>query len=180
VEERTLARIMEKEVGPLVAVGNPEDTLLLGAARFYERNFAASGRSWQLFARDMLLRARLVLVVPGRTMGLAWEMVQCREVLAPQRLIVLVRGSPKSYDAFRGIAAQAGLMLPQIDASDFGWRGETDFIGLIEFGSDWTAHFSAFPERPLFEDNGVDLQEWRLRLGLEPVLGRLGVTLRQL
>jgi hypothetical protein len=36
-------------------------------------------------------------------------------VLAPQRLIVLVRGSPKSYDAFRGIAAQAGLMLPQID-----------------------------------------------------------------
>jgi hypothetical protein len=37
VEERTLARIMEKEVGPLVAVSNPEDTLpLLGVARFYE------------------------------------------------------------------------------------------------------------------------------------------------
>jgi hypothetical protein len=38
---------------------------------FIDRNFAASGRSWQLFVRDMLLRARLVLVVPGRTVGIA-------------------------------------------------------------------------------------------------------------
>lgn len=68
-EERMLARIMEEEVGPLVAVGSPEDTLPpLGAARFYERNFA-SGQGWQLFVREMLLRAQLVFIVPGETVG---------------------------------------------------------------------------------------------------------------
>jgi hypothetical protein len=96
VQERVLARIMESEVGPLVAVGNPGDRLPhLGAARFYERDFSGDGRNWQLFVREMLLRARLVLIVPGRTVGLAWEIAQCREVLAPQRLVVLMRGSPR-------------------------------------------------------------------------------------
>ena len=179
-EEQALARIMEDAVGPLVAVGSPGDTLPpLGAARFYERNFGEGGQSWQLFVREMLLRAQLVFIVPGGTAGLGWEIAQCREVVAPERLAVLVRSSAKDYVAFRGTCARAGLILPQLDPGGFGWHGETDFIGLVAFGSDWTAHFSAFPDRPLFEDNGVDWQERRLRHGLAPILGRLGVTLRQ-
>lgn len=177
VEERTLARIMEKEVGPLVAVGEPGDALPpLGAARFYERDFAACGGNWQVFVRHLLLRARLVLVVPGETLGLAWEMAQCREVLAPHQVVVLVRGDAKIYDAFRATAGKAGVALPQVDPRRFEWLGETDFVGLVAFGPDWTAQFSAFPERPLFEENGEDHRERRLRQGLEPVFGRLGIT----
>lgn len=180
VQERVLARIMESEVGPLVAVGNPGDRLPhLGAARFYERDFSGDGRNWQLFMREMLLRARLVLIAPGRTVGLAWEIAQCREVLAPQRLVVLMRGSPKAYSAFRDIAAQAGLMLPQISTSDFGWSAESDVVGLITFGSDWSANLAAFPPQSLLEDNSVEEQERRLRRALAPTMDRLGVFIRQ-
>ena len=112
-------------------------------------------------------------------MGLAWEIAQCREVLAPQRLVVLMRGSPKAYSAFRDIAAQAGLMLPQISTSDFGWSAESDVVGLITFGSDWSANLAAFPPQSLLEDNSVEEQERRLRRALAPTMDRLGVFIRQ-
>jgi hypothetical protein len=180
VQERVLARIMESDVGPFVAVGNPGDRLpQLGAARFYERDFSGDGRNWQLFVREMLLRARLVLIVPGGTVGLAWEIAQCREVVAPQRLVVLIPGSLENYGVFRGMAAQAGLMLPQINAREFGWSAKSDVIGLITFSSDWIASFAAFPARALFEDISVEEQERQLRVALAPTLDRLGVIVRQ-
>jgi hypothetical protein len=180
-EERTLKRIMDKEVGPLVAVGNPEDALPpLGAARSYERDFAGSGKTWQVHVREMLLRSSLVFVVPGHTPGLGWEIAQCREVVNPLRLIVLVCGSPSTYDAFRGIAARSGLLLPEIGNAGFGRHRQTEFVGLIAFDAGWTAYFSTFPERPLFEDNGVDRREWSLRRGLVAPLGRLAIGIEQL
>jgi hypothetical protein len=180
VQERVLARIMDSEVGPLVAVGNPGDRLpQLGAARFYERDFSGGGRNWQLFVREMMLRASLVLIVPGRTVGLAWEIAQCREVLAPQRLVVLISGSKAIYSEFRDIAAQAGLLLPQIAARDFGWSAPSDVIGLITFGSDWTPNFTAFPPQSLLEDYDAEEQERRLRRALAPPMSRLGVVIRQ-
>jgi hypothetical protein len=172
---------MDKDVGPLVAVGNPEDALPpLGAARSYEQDFAARGRTWEVYVREMLLRSSLVFVVPGHTPGLGWEIAQCREVLDPLRLIVLVCGSPNTYDAFRGIASQSGLLLPMIGSADFGRHRDTEFVGLIAFDADWTARFSPFPERPLFEDNGVDRREWSLRRGLRTPLGRLAISIDQL
>jgi hypothetical protein len=180
-EEQTLKRIMDNEVGPLVAVGNPEDALPpLGAARSYEQDFAQSGRTWQLHVREMLLRSSLVFVVPGHTPGLGWEIAQCREVLHPLRLIVLVRGTPNTYDAFRDIASQSGLLLPRIDRADFARHRDAEFVGLIAFDVDWTARFSPFPERPLFEDNGVDRREWSLRRGFKIPLGRLAIAVDQL
>lgn len=174
VQERVLARIMDREVGPFVAIGNPGDRLpQLGAARFYERDFAGDGRDWQVFVREMLLRARLVFIVPGRTVGLAWEIAQCREILRPERLVVLVPGGLDAYAAFRGIAAQAGLALPQIGARDIGWSAPSDLIGVITFDTGWTAHFTAFPARSLFDSPSAEDQENQLRQALSPTLARL-------
>lgn len=179
VEERTLARILG-EVGPFVAVGKPGDMLPpLGAARFYERDFSGRDGDWQLFVREMLLRAQLVLLVPGQSSGLLWEMVQCREVLVPRRLLVLVAGSAEDYNEFRRIGAQAGLVLPQIAPGAFALRDETEFIGLIAFGPDWAAEFVAFPERPLFGDQRAEDRDHRLREALAPFLGRLGLPMRR-
>lgn len=173
-EERTLARIMAAEIGPLVAIGKPEDKLPpLGAARFYEREFAGYDGNWQLFVRDMLLRSRLAVVVPGKTFGLSWELTQCREVLSPGQVIVLVRGPPAIYDAFRHVAALAGVTLPRLEASNFAWHGETDFVGVVAFDANWTAHFSPFPAGAASGGNDEDPRERRLRQGLDSILSRL-------
>lgn len=175
LQERLLARILERDVGPFVAIGKPGERLpQLGAARMYERDFAKDGRDWQVFVREMLLRAGLVLIVPGRSTGVAWEIAQCREVLAPQRLVVLLPGSLESYPAFCGFAAQAGLALPQVRA--LGWNAPSDLIGVITFDATWTAHLLALPGRGLFDSVSTEEQEQQLRQALAPTLERLGTA----
>lgn len=174
VQERVLSRIVELDLGPFVAVGNPGDMLpQLGAARFYERDFATDGRNWKLFVRELLLRASLVIVAPGRSAGLGWEIAQCRELLAPARLVVLVPGDKQTYGEFRGVAALAGLLLPQMTSNELGWGTESDIVGVITFRPDWTASISAFPPTALFENYDAKEQERRMREALSPAIRAL-------
>lgn len=174
--EQTLARILA-EIGPFVAIGKPGEPLPpLGASRFYERHFAHDGRDWRIFVRDMLARAGLVFVVPGATTGLAWELTQCREVLRPERLLILLQArSAAAFAAFRAAATQAGLAIPDIAGLHEG--GKDDFIGVLRFKPDWTAYFSPFPPRA-FEPH-TEQDEHRLRRGLRPVLAQQGFAIRE-
>lgn len=177
--EQTLARVLS-EIGPFVAIGNPGDTLPpLGAARFYERQFASDGRDWQVFVREMLGRAALVFVVPSTTAGLGWELTQCREILRPDRLIILVHARLKSFPAIQAAAAQAGLALPDVTDLLDRHGGRDEFIGIIAFNPEWAGYLLPFPSTqiaPAMED--ASDRERRLRQGLRAMLERQGFKIR--
>jgi hypothetical protein len=177
--EQDLARVLS-EIGPFVAIGNPGDILPpLGAARFYERHFASDGRDWQAFIREMLAQAALVLVVPSTTAGLAWELAQCRELLRPERLLILVHARLTSFPAIQTAAAQAGLALPDLANLLNRHGGRDEFIGIVAFKPDWTSYLSPFPSLQIAAgmDNAPD-RERRLRQGMRAVLKQQDLKIR--
>jgi hypothetical protein len=107
-EEEDLATIFG-DVAPFVAIGRPGDPLPpLGASRFY-----VADADWQGFVAGLLRKASLVIVLAGRTQGLAWEVAQCRQLLDPRRLVVLVPLREAEYNGFRDSFRQgARIELP--------------------------------------------------------------------
>jgi len=180
-EEEALARIMI-EIGPFVAIGRPGDALPpLGASRFYGRHFERGGRGWQEFIHELVSRATLVFLMPGPTVGLAWEVMQCRKLLHPHSLMLLVQGRRDTYDTFRReTAADVGMSIPEFPAEHSKGRGDDEFIGIVRFRPDWTAYFWPFPERPgrIAHVDHVDIREDRLRAGLLPALAEQGLVLK--
>ena len=145
-EEEALAAIFG-EVGPFVAIGRPGDPLPpLGASRFY-----VAHSDWQRLVRDLLAKASLVLMLAGRTEGLAWEIAQCRRLLDPRRLIILVPLKEENYNGFReSFRSGASIVLPE--HLEF-WRSsyQTKMLcGAVTFDHQWR------PEVRLF-DSGL----WR-------------------
>lgn len=107
--------------GPVVAIGKPGDKLPpLGAARDY-----VSGDGWQQKVEEMMLSASVIVVVVGRTEGLAWEFAKIIELGLMPKLILLfpplpsvsvgttVAELPGRWNALREQARGAGLELPE-------------------------------------------------------------------
>jgi hypothetical protein len=68
--EEYLVEAIERSLGPLVALGSPEDYLQpLGAAREY-----AADENWQQRFAQLAAEARAVLLVPGTSNQLSWEL----------------------------------------------------------------------------------------------------------
>jgi hypothetical protein len=92
-----------KPFGPAIAIGAPEDNLPeLGAARAY----VPGDNEWTNVALEWIRSARLIIMIAGRTPGLAWELERIIEhghvrktlVICP-RPRVLGPGIPPSKDA---------------------------------------------------------------------------------
>ncbi|MFI1168606.1 hypothetical protein ACH4UM_34835 [Streptomyces sp. NPDC020801] len=98
-EEEQLAEAL-RPVAPMVAVGRPGERLpLVGARRLY-----LPIDDWQDTVRDLMLRARLVVVAVGPGPGLLWELMEALRLLPAQRLVLLVPGR-EAYERFRAAAA---------------------------------------------------------------------------
>jgi hypothetical protein len=178
--EGTLARVME-EVGPFVAVGRPGDQLPpLGASRSYRRD-----TDWQSYVLSLLDRAALVILLAGRTQGLAWELRQCAQRITPEKLVVLVPNRRASYDEFQAIARAAGipLTLPPFPDREAARYDADDISGLVHFDRSWQGHFSAFP-KAFWKGKGTEIatsttrNEERIRLALKPVAEATGLPIR--
>ena len=101
--ERVLAEMLAK-LGPVVAIGRPDEIVpRLGAARLY-----VPEADWQRTVSLLLERSRLVLLVAGRTPGLNWEIQECRRLVPPDKLIVVV---PNDADGFRIFADLLGTVV---------------------------------------------------------------------
>jgi hypothetical protein len=107
--------------GPVVAIGRPGERLPpLGAARDY-----VPDEHWQRKVEELMAAASLIIVVVGRTEGLAWELRKIIELRLVHRIIVLfpplqvkhggARGArgdlPERWEALRAQARGTGLAL---------------------------------------------------------------------
>jgi hypothetical protein len=90
--EGTLAGILKK-IGPCIAVGLPGATRhVLGFSRL-----ELAEDKWQFAVKELMKQAALVLICSGRTSGVQWELEQAAELVAPERLVVLITCGTTEY-----------------------------------------------------------------------------------
>lgn len=130
--EETLARFFQK-FGPVVAIGKPGERLATaGAARIY-----VSDELWQQTVLTEIERAQFVVVQPGSSKGVAWELAQVRAHANPTRVLLSLAscwGDPETTDTLAPILEEAfGMKLqrsvafdkrPQLVYFDANWRPE--------------------------------------------------------
>ena len=164
-EEEAIAYALN-DIGPLIAIGAPEETLpSLGAARMYVEN-----EKWREAVLDLLGRAAVVIMRIGGTPGFWWEFETVMQRVKPEKLVLLIPRDQALYEEFR--LASHNLMptpLPALTGLDRSWmprKWATSNLlkAVILFDSKWAASV-------------VDVQTLRLpllrrggRKGMAPVL----------
>ena len=166
--EEQLSLVLEP-IGPLVAIGKPGEALPTpGALRRY-----ASDDDWQSQVRRWFDEARLVILRPGFSEGLWWELRESMGRLSPQRVLILaVRMRGRDYQHFAELCAQRlGRRLPPLAAVSRWWR----VSGFIAFGDGWEPVF--LPMRaPLLRGDAALPLVAPLHHALAPVFGSLGIA----
>lgn len=158
-----------RDVGPLVAIGRPGDSLpQTGAARVYFDRGDEDG--WRSRVKTLVAESRLVILQVGSSPGLAWEVETVLSTLraSPDRLALAVpppqvrslrgwrrhRMRHAQYEAFR---SRFSVLFP---------RGLPEALGpfqFLMFAADWTPVF-ADPDgqsvRPPRDGNPMSALSW--------------------
>jgi hypothetical protein len=160
-EEEQFAKVFDR-IGPFTAIGNPREGLpTLGASRFY-----VGDADWQVRVEELLRSAALVVLRIGGSEGLLWELQHAVAAVTPRRLLLLIPGQRRHYDAIRRVC-DAFLPRPLPDLPKAGRRLGT-VQGIVRFAADWTPEF-------------VPLQFSIMRVSLRaPLAPHLLLTLRPL
>lgn len=154
--EEQLGRLL-REFGVLIAVGQPGEQLpYAGAHRTY-----LPLNDWQDTVRELMLRARLVVLVAGPGPGTIWEYAEAIRLLPPCHLLLAVYHGPEIYEAFRQLSEtafeqQQGELSLQMGTSGLPpalpdypkptESGTRDYAlkGVVHFDSEWGSHFIRF------------------------------------
>lgn len=146
-------------VGPLFAVGSPEEIrLFAGAMRTYMPK-----DSWKEPMRHIIHGARLTALTLGSSKGTMWEIAEAMCSLPPQRLLLMVPGGmgKKEYDMIRETTALA-LQDLSVDAMNRTWKNNTPpslplyafpelrgnpVSSIIHFSADWEPTITRTPYR---------------------------------
>jgi hypothetical protein len=90
---RSFEEILTKQlwqIGPVVAIGRPGEPLPpLGAAREY-----VSNEAWQERLKELTDAAQLIVLIPGRTEGVRWEIRRILSVGKLSRAVIVVPPLP--------------------------------------------------------------------------------------
>ena len=126
--EEKLAETINGQVGQLVALGNPDDYLPpLGAARDY-----SSDANWQENIIAKISDSDWIILLPGDTPGLSWELTYLRNNANPKRLIMLMPPlkfmDDFDWDEWSELTREAGLGSEMT---------EEDAGSIIIFADDW-------------------------------------------
>jgi hypothetical protein len=165
-EEEQLATVLN-EIGPFVAIGDPAESLPdLGAARIY-----ASDDDWQVKVRDLLSRAALVILRPGTSEGFWWEFRLVRDVVSPERLLLLVPDHKAVYSEFR---RRAEDVLPHpLPEYPEGKRLMSRTRTIVAFEANWRSWplpvAGSFRRTPFTSPYLA-----RVKLTMKPIFARLG------
>lgn len=117
--ERSLEEALVKQLswdGPVVAMGNPDDKLPpLGAGRDYSTN--STNTSWQEKIETLSKQAQLIVIQPGKTAGVLWELKQIIDLKLLNKTIILFPPSKEEELTERWkILAQMADESPEIHA----------------------------------------------------------------
>jgi hypothetical protein len=94
-EEEVLVKALSG-IGPVVAVGKPGEELPeLGARRIYLRN-----EQWQERVTELMRESALVVLRPGQTSGVWWEISQAMTHVRPERCLLVLPFDGTQYAAF--------------------------------------------------------------------------------
>ncbi|WP_055591963.1 hypothetical protein [Streptomyces hirsutus] len=177
-EEEQLAQAL-KLVAPMVAVGRPGERLpLVGARRLY-----LPIDDWQDTVRDLMGRARLVVMAVGLGPGLLWEFREATRLLPAERLVLLVPGR-EAYETFRAQAAPPRQGAARPAQAEHAWSppvlppypdseppADLTLKGAVYFDAGWAPNFVLFGAgRNQIRLGGV--VRGAMKDGLKPVLDR--------
>ena len=112
-EEEQLAKVMTT-IGPVVAVGKPGEELPeLGARRIY-----LSNEEWKERVTELMCKAALVVLRPGNTPSVLWEISEAMAQVRPERrLLVLPFDSAQYADFQQELLKMCGVALPAYKVS---------------------------------------------------------------
>ena len=96
-------------IGPLIAIGQPGEELPTpGAIRMY-----AVGDEWRDIVERWIVKARLVILRPGATPGIGWEIDTALRAAEPHNLLMLLfRVKRKTYEQTSAQLNLRGSVLP--------------------------------------------------------------------
>lgn len=84
-----------KEVGPVIAIGQPGEALPpLGATRLYLDDTC----DWQTTVTDYFSRSKLVVISPGYSDGVIWETSKAFQMCPPEKVIISLISFKQGFD----------------------------------------------------------------------------------
>lgn len=123
-EEEQLAKMMN-DLGPVVAIGAPEETLpLLGAARMYVKD-----PKWHEVALDLVGRARVIIMRIGASPGFWWEFETVVRSTRPEKLVLLIPRNQTLYEEFQTASRK---LIPTVLPTLTGWDVKKWFRGNLK------------------------------------------------
>ena len=111
--EESLVRFF-KQYGRVFAIGKPGEALATpGAQRDY-----LDDDSWQVAVSQKISEAPAVVIQPGRTPGVRWELEQIRRLASPEHVLLCMVSfwrEPQAYEELTQLVRQAmGIELPRV------------------------------------------------------------------
>jgi hypothetical protein len=156
-------------IGPLVAIGKPDEQLPTpGAVRHY-----FGDAIWQNVVKGWISKARVIILRPGMSEGLWWELKEAVAAMSAESLLLLVlKMKQADYLCFSQIVNdRLDIRLPNFNEVSR-WRRAS---GFIEFNAAWQARF--LPLKAPYLRRGIYTP---LRAAfnhtLQPMFNRLGVS----
>jgi hypothetical protein len=169
-------------IGPLVAIGKPGEQLPTPGA---VRQYCDNTNSWQNAVRQLLLQARVIILRPGMSEGLWWELKEVVATKPAERFLILVLNMKQAdYLPFsQKVGERLGIRLPNFnevarlpnfnEVARWGRR----VSGFFEFNAAWQAHF--LPLKAPFLRTALYMPlRATVNHTLQPLFTRFGVSWR--
>ena len=168
-EEEQLMEAL-RPIGSTLAIGKPGEALPeLGASRRY-----LTDEEWQGEVSKAMARAELVVLRPGSSQGVWWELSHAIGNLPPEKLVLVLPFDAEGYESFRRrFEDLLGRELP-----DYHFPGKRvgSLHALLYFERDWTPRFVPLHSGAVgFFRKSIRPTAAAFRMGFRPVFESLGV-----
>jgi hypothetical protein len=162
-----------RDAGPTVAIGRPDESLPpLGAARMQAPN-----DQWQAAVTSLLERAGAVIIRPGFTPGVLWEVSAAARLVPPERLVIALpaltgarKNDPQLHEAYTRFRNLAGGFFPVLLPDN------TGNAAFLTFRADWTPELSPAVD----QQRQMYMPMSQVRTALKPFLERFGMPVRRI